>query len=233
MVKTFHPWCRTVTVPYFEDNYTERFARGADGKVDYVDGDMKYEDWFRSLSKDKQDRMRFDRKKAKNYIQDKAQYEKYKTVLGKEMPSSFDKFQELKYNNGKEWEEIKAKKQEVLNSLDYRDSFFGKFGDKEVREWYIAHDKNIISLVDKTKSLKEQAIQAYSLRNKYRTEARLMMKNRELALELDMNKPNLPIEYYIDKYAKKGYDGDVLYEKILESSTRSNKAVNKRLGLEE
>jgi SPP1 gp7 family putative phage head morphogenesis protein len=27
----FHVWCRTTTVPYFEDNYGERAARDADG----------------------------------------------------------------------------------------------------------------------------------------------------------------------------------------------------------
>ena len=41
----FHPWCRTTTVPYFEDNYTERAARGADGKTYYVPSNMKYADW--------------------------------------------------------------------------------------------------------------------------------------------------------------------------------------------
>jgi SPP1 gp7 family putative phage head morphogenesis protein len=41
----FHVWCRTTTVPYFEDNYTERAARGVDGKVYYVDGNMKYAEW--------------------------------------------------------------------------------------------------------------------------------------------------------------------------------------------
>jgi SPP1 gp7 family putative phage head morphogenesis protein len=41
----FHPWCRTVTAPYFEDNYGERAARGTDRKVYYVPGDMKYKDW--------------------------------------------------------------------------------------------------------------------------------------------------------------------------------------------
>ncbi|KAF0193669.1 MAG: phage protein, partial [Bacteroidetes bacterium] len=41
----FHPWCRTTTVPFFDDNYTERAARGADGKTYYVPGNMKYADW--------------------------------------------------------------------------------------------------------------------------------------------------------------------------------------------
>lgn len=41
----FHVWCRTTTVPYFEDNYTERAARGVDGKTYYVNGNMKYDEW--------------------------------------------------------------------------------------------------------------------------------------------------------------------------------------------
>lgn len=45
----FHPWCRTTTVPFFDDNYTERAARGADGKTYYVPGNMKYADWKKSF----------------------------------------------------------------------------------------------------------------------------------------------------------------------------------------
>jgi SPP1 gp7 family putative phage head morphogenesis protein len=41
----FHPWCRTTTVPYFDDDFGERAARGADGEVYYVPSDMKYADW--------------------------------------------------------------------------------------------------------------------------------------------------------------------------------------------
>lgn len=41
----FHVWCRTTTVPYFDDNYTERASRGVDGKTYYVDGNMKYAEW--------------------------------------------------------------------------------------------------------------------------------------------------------------------------------------------
>jgi SPP1 gp7 family putative phage head morphogenesis protein len=45
----FHPWCRTTTVPYFDDNFTERAARGVDGKVYYVPSDMKYADWKKTF----------------------------------------------------------------------------------------------------------------------------------------------------------------------------------------
>lgn len=47
----FHAWCRTVTVPYFDDEFSlgERAARGEDGKTYYVPSNMKYKDWKKSF----------------------------------------------------------------------------------------------------------------------------------------------------------------------------------------
>ena len=46
----FHVWCRSVTVPYFEDNYTgERAARDEDGNTYYVPDKMTYKDWKKSM----------------------------------------------------------------------------------------------------------------------------------------------------------------------------------------
>ncbi|MFH5185736.1 minor capsid protein [Paenibacillus sp. TAB 01] len=41
----FHGRCRTVDIPYYEDNIKERAARGDDGKTYNVPGDMTYEQW--------------------------------------------------------------------------------------------------------------------------------------------------------------------------------------------
>ena len=43
----FHVFCRSVTVPYFNDEWSkgERAAKGADGKTYYVPSDMTYKDW--------------------------------------------------------------------------------------------------------------------------------------------------------------------------------------------
>jgi SPP1 gp7 family putative phage head morphogenesis protein len=42
----FHVWCRSCTVPWFEDsNDGTRAARGADGKTYQVPANMKYSDW--------------------------------------------------------------------------------------------------------------------------------------------------------------------------------------------
>lgn len=41
----FHPRCRTTTAPWFEDDYSQRIARGKDGKVYYISSNIKYSEW--------------------------------------------------------------------------------------------------------------------------------------------------------------------------------------------
>lgn len=49
----FHPWCRTTTVPHFDDEFTvgeQRAARDEEtGKTVYVPAGMKYEEWKKVL----------------------------------------------------------------------------------------------------------------------------------------------------------------------------------------
>lgn len=57
------------------------------------------------------------------------------------------------------------------------------------------------------------------------------MKDKKLAKDLDANNCNLPFEYYESKYLSEGYNGNCLYEKIIDASTRSNQMVNRALGI--
>lgn len=43
----FHPWCRSVTCPYFDDEWSigERAARNSNGETYYVPSDMTYPQW--------------------------------------------------------------------------------------------------------------------------------------------------------------------------------------------
>ena len=44
----FHVWCRSTTVPFFDDDFDdigERAARGEDGKTYYVPANMTYHQW--------------------------------------------------------------------------------------------------------------------------------------------------------------------------------------------
>lgn len=109
--------------------------------------------------------------------------------------------------------------------------FIGKLNNREVRLWYNKRDKNIINEIDKSLSIKEQAMQAHSLRNKYRYQARKLMADRKLAEELNTNNSNLPFEYYESKYLDEGYNDNELYKKIIVMSTKTNRIVNESLGI--
>lgn len=56
----FHPWCRTTSIPYFEDNYGERIARNPKtGKTYHVPSDMKYGEWYnKHVSKATENRLK-------------------------------------------------------------------------------------------------------------------------------------------------------------------------------
>lgn len=104
----FHPNCRTTTVSYFPDTIDEgRIARDSDGNVYYVDGNIKYEQWYNEYVKSNPKEL-VQENKIHNRYSDKKQYEKYKEILGEQIPKSFDKFQKLKYNNSEEWEALKS-----------------------------------------------------------------------------------------------------------------------------
>lgn len=116
------------------------------------------------------------------------------------------------------------------NFIKY-ENLIGTLTNLEVRIWYNSKDKNIVNKIDKSLPIKEQAVKAHKLRNKYRMQARQLMKDRILANYLDLNHSNKPFEYYEKKYSQKGLSDKSLYKRILEASTRTNKDVNMKLGI--
>lgn len=106
----YHPFCRTTTVPYYEDSdYSEdtRVARDpVTGKSYKVSADMKYEEWYDKYIRNNPEALLIE-KKWKNRYSDRKQYQRYKEVLGDDLKvKSLDEFQELKYNKIKEWSKI-------------------------------------------------------------------------------------------------------------------------------
>lgn len=119
-----HPYCRSTTRAYFKDmERLERRARDPEtGKNYIIPGDMEYKEWYDKFVVDKhgEDKAESLEKMIKNKSADKKQYSKFKERLGNEnIPKSFDKFQELKYNNKDEWNLTKYNyklRNEVLNN---------------------------------------------------------------------------------------------------------------------
>ena len=231
-----HPNCRSTTIPYLEEYQDEddtRLARDMDGKNYKVPANMNYKAWYESMSEKEKGKYKINRKMMLNRSNDEKEYEKYRLIYGDQIGKSLEEFQKMKYSDDEKWVKYKEERQEKLNTLDYRDEFFGKFGDLEVRRWYKAHDENILNIIDTTKSIKEQAMQAHALRNKYRSEARLMMSDREKAEELNANRPNKSFEELVEyKMSKKNLSLEEAYKDIIETAGKTNKEVNKKFNLD-
>ena len=110
--------------------------------------------------------------------------------------------------------------------------YYHSLSDLEVRKWYLSQEATIPNLIDYNQPLKQQAYQAFFLRNSFRTAARELMADRKSAESLYKTDPNLTWEGVVQKQAKKGLTGDDIYNAIVQSSQRSRKSVNKSLGLE-
>ena len=111
----FHPRCRGTTAPYFEDmeGIGERFARDVESGERYnLPKETTYKEWKAMQDSahgdgtvDKKRRMAYNREADKN------QYEQYVDILGKNAPSTFDDFQNIKYSE--DWRLFKSYTQSI------------------------------------------------------------------------------------------------------------------------
>lgn len=104
-----HPLCRCTTT-IAVDLKNRRARDPLTGKNDIVDGSVTYQEWYNSLSDEQKEALKLSKRKDSNRTSDKLQHAKYAKVLGtKEVPRSFDKFQDLKYNDSEQWGILKSK----------------------------------------------------------------------------------------------------------------------------
>ncbi len=118
-----HPWCRSTTIADIDDKELEemkRWSRNPEtGRGENVSGNMSYEEWYNKYVA-KNPKALAKEKMLKNKASDKKQYEKYRQILGNDVPGSFEKLQEMKYNDTKKWNQIK-KKAAVYSEIDKKD----------------------------------------------------------------------------------------------------------------
>lgn len=107
-----------------------------------------------------------------------------------------------------------------------------KLTSERARWWYNIRDESIPRQIDKTKSIEEQAHQAFDLRNMYRTQTRELMGDRKKAAELDRDSPNPTWEGKIrEKMEGKGLTRRQAIMDILKTSTKTNIEVNEKFGV--
>lgn len=188
---SMHPRCRCTTT--MNMSYTGRSARSVfTGKSEMIDGSVTYTGWRGRMSDEEKAAFELAQKKDSRRTADKAQYAQYKSVLGTEnVPKTFDKFQDLKYNNGEEYERLKYYYQNINGrpieyvKIDYdlvQSGIIGKgkaypAEDIEIKGWR-KHAENRMTASGLTK---EQA-------SKIKSDAIAMMKKYP--------EPNTQLNYY-------------------------------------
>lgn len=131
-------------------------------------------------------------------------------------------------------ENFKIPKSKFLKS-EYEDikDLQHSLSNTDVRIWYKAKDAGIINKIDTNKPIKEQAEEAFKMRNAYRTQARELMKDQEERKKLDIEHPNRSFEETVeDKMARKSMTKEQAYKDIIATAGKTNKKVDKSLGLE-
>jgi hypothetical protein len=111
---------------------------------------------------------------------------------------------------------------------------FGNFSSAAnsvaVRQGYLDALKAIPGKIDTTLPLREQAMQAFNLRNAAKIDARAAMADGGALL--NKTDPIPTIQDVVRRaYQEKGLVGDDMWRSILESSTRSRASVNQALGV--
>jgi len=114
----------------------------------------------------------------------------------------------------------------------------GTMTNVESREWYLAQEAKIPSLLDRSAPLETQARQAFDLRNQFRAGARERMSDRAGASSLYRENPNLTWAQASGKARRNLTNSGVsnptnsqIYQEIINSSQRSRASVNKLLDI--
>lgn len=105
-----HPFCRSTTVAEFSEelmkDMTRRARDPATGKSITIPASMTYKEWYDKYVKSKPE-AELAEKQLKNRSADRAQWKKYRAVLGEDVPKKLDEFQKMKYNEPEKWRFVK------------------------------------------------------------------------------------------------------------------------------
>lgn len=121
----FHVYCRSTTVPYFEDDLQKeiedtRMSRNlVTGKSERVP-DMNYENWYN--------------KYAVAY-NDEKEFNNIVSILGIDMVGNLEKYKDIKYNNVEKYEQIN-RETNTIQMINNHSSFSEKFKEKVKNMYY-------------------------------------------------------------------------------------------------
>ena len=124
-----HPLCRCTTT-IAVDLKNRRARDPLTGKIDIVDGSVTYQEWYNSLSDEQKEALKLSKRKDSNKTSDKLQHAKYVKVLGtKEVPRSFDKWIDIRYNDSEKYSELKSKYRNAIVSQSRLTNLFSQYNN--------------------------------------------------------------------------------------------------------
>lgn len=124
-----HPLCRCTTT-IAVDLKNRRARDPLTGKNDIVDGSVTYQEWYNSLSDEQKEALKLAKRKDSNKTSDKLQHAKYVKVLGtKEVPRSFDKWIDIRYNDSEKYSELKSKYRNAIVSQSRLTNLFSQYNN--------------------------------------------------------------------------------------------------------
>lgn len=124
----FHPWCRTIAIADFGKRTLDGHRIANDpisGKTFDLPQRATYEDWINKLREShSDDEIAKHKEMILNRSKDNEQYRHMKTIIPKEnWPANLDSFQEIKYNDGRDWQLTKLdyqRRKRLLNNPDLK-----------------------------------------------------------------------------------------------------------------
>ena len=102
----------------------------------------------------------------------------------------------------------------------------GRLDNAATRKWYNNRVAKIPSKLNAKWPMEKQARKAHELRNRYKRQARWLMRDKEAAKNLPKPKS---FNELVDKYRSEGLSGDDIYKEIRDASTRTNRKVNEKV----
>lgn len=124
-----HPLCRCTTT-IAVDLKNRRARDPLTGVNDIVDGSVTYQEWYNSLSDEQKEALKLSKRKDSNKTSDKLQHAKYVKVLGtKEVPRSFDKWIDIRYNDSEKYSELKSKYRNAIVSQSRLTNLFSQYNN--------------------------------------------------------------------------------------------------------
>lgn len=106
--------CTTVAVLKGDTQMGTRSARNPEtGKWETVPY-TSYQEWEAKKRAENPTALDLYMKKSANYSTDQRQWNEYRDILGKEVPNTLDKFQNLKYNEPEKWNQLQTTKHQTV-----------------------------------------------------------------------------------------------------------------------